>query len=106
MLAVANERLASSKTHSQEEVDERFRNAMRTEYIDAALADLNNITYYYALTFGIESAYNVYEQIRGSFVCLTIILTQVYQPQDESGASILAVDFNFYVVHNIKKFYS
>ena len=33
-----------------------------------------------------------------------IILTQVYQPQDESGASILAVGLNFYVVHNIKQF--
>lgn len=34
---------------------------MRIEYLDAALADLVNITDYYALTFNVESAYKVYE---------------------------------------------
>ncbi len=43
---------------------------MRIEYLDAALADLDNITDYYALTFDVESAFKVYEQIRGSIIRL------------------------------------
>ncbi|MBE5984866.1 MAG: type II toxin-antitoxin system RelE/ParE family toxin [Paenibacillaceae bacterium] len=56
---------------------------MRIEYLDAALADLDNITDYYALTFTVESAYKVYEQIRGSIVRLADYLYSGVPSKDE-----------------------
>lgn len=41
-----------------------LRSAMIIEYLEAALSDLDNITDYYYLNFGLESAQKVYEQIR------------------------------------------
>ncbi|KEZ89765.1 type II toxin-antitoxin system RelE/ParE family toxin [Lacrimispora celerecrescens] len=37
---------------------------MIIEYLEAALSDLDNITDYYYITFGIDSAQKIYEQIR------------------------------------------
>lgn len=43
-----------------------LKNAMRVEYLEASISDLDNIIDYYYGQFGIESAMKVYEQIKSS----------------------------------------
>ena len=47
-----------------------LNNVMVVEYLQTALADLDSITDYYFLKFGMGSAEKVYNQIRGSIVHL------------------------------------